>query len=140
MPLAAASILTPATINSRIKITRTTQEGKTCNSIKATRAAKTKILSARGSMNLPKFVISFRLLAKYPSTLSVSDSTIKIASATQGLIKSMPPLGSIQDAQGDIKATTKTGTNKILIIVTILALVHIVFFGLVFPIINNSPN
>lgn len=137
MPLEAASIRTPATINSRIKIIKTTHEGKTCSSIKTTRAAKTRILSARGSINFPKSVISFRLLAKCPSTLSVIDKITKITSATQGFRKSRPPLLSIHEGHGDKRATTKTGTNNIRMIVTMFAAVQIelVFLFLVI----NSP-
>lgn len=138
MPLAAASILIPAIINSRIRIINTTQEGKTFNSTKAINAANTKILSAKGSINLPKFVTWFLLLAKYPSTLSVTESTTKITKATQGLIQSSPPLGSIQFGQGEIKATTKTGTNNIRIIVTTFALVQMLFSSIFLATYNNS--
>lgn len=119
-------------------MTKTTQEGNTDNSTKTISAAKTRILSAKGSINLPKLVTSFLLLAKYPSKLSVKDKIKNNTNATHGLIKSRDPELSIQAGQGDNNAATKTGTKHILIIVTILALVKRVLFE-TFPIYITSP-
>ncbi len=63
-PSAAASMRMPATMNSRHRMMNTGQEGRTLSSMSTSSAAVVRILSARGSTNLPKFVTSFRLRAK----------------------------------------------------------------------------
>ena len=54
----------PDTMNSRVRMTSATQDGRMESSTSASSAAATSILSARGSMNLPKFVTSLRLRAR----------------------------------------------------------------------------
>ena len=63
-PLSAATMRMPDTMNSRAKMMSTGQEGRTLSSTSARSAAQTRILSASGSMNLPKFVTSPRLRAR----------------------------------------------------------------------------
>ena len=64
VPLLAATMRTPETMNSRATMMSATQLGSDPSSINAKRAAMTRILSASGSMNLPKSVTSPRLRAK----------------------------------------------------------------------------
>ncbi len=63
-PLLAATMRTPDTMNSRASMTSTGHDGSTASSTRASSAAATSILSASGSMNLPKSVTSPRLRAK----------------------------------------------------------------------------
>ena len=63
-PWLAATMRMPETMNSRARMTITTHEGSTESSTSASSAAATSILSASGSMNLPKVVTSPRLRAK----------------------------------------------------------------------------
>ena len=63
-PSLAATMRTPETMNSRARMTSTTQLGSDPSSTSARSAAATRILSASGSMNLPKSVTSPRLRAK----------------------------------------------------------------------------
>ena len=49
---------------------------------RSTKAEVTRSLSAMGSMNLPKFVTSLRLRARWPSTQSVAAATMKSSVGT----------------------------------------------------------
>ena len=74
----------PEITNSRIRTIKTTQVDKLPVSTRATKAVITKILSARGSINFPKLVTILKLLAIYPSKLSLKDKSIKIPKAIAG--------------------------------------------------------
>jgi len=63
-PSEAASMRRPDTMNSRVRMMSATHEGKIWSSHNARSAAATRILSASGSMNLPKFVTSPLLRAR----------------------------------------------------------------------------
>ena len=65
--LANAVNLKPVITSSLAIIITTIQAGINFISTNAKKAARVRILSARGSINLPKFVTSPLLLAKYPS-------------------------------------------------------------------------
>ena len=63
IPSDAANVLNPETANSLAIITTTIQPDIKCISDKETNAAVTNNLSANGSINFPKLVIWFLLLA-----------------------------------------------------------------------------
>ncbi len=67
IPPAAHNSLIPVINNSRLKIIIIIQAGISLSSTKARNAASTRILSAMGSMSLPKLVIKFLFLAIRPS-------------------------------------------------------------------------
>ena len=75
VPLLAATMRMPETMNSRARMMSTGQPGSTASSTKAMSAAVTRILSARGSMNFPKFVTRFLARAILPSSISVRLAT-----------------------------------------------------------------
>ncbi len=64
VPSADATIRRPLTMNSREMMTNAIHAGSTSSSTSASSAAVTSSLSASGSMNLPKVVISLRERAR----------------------------------------------------------------------------
>lgn len=87
MPSAAAMALKILTINSLDKMMITTQALINPSWTKQTKADVTSNLSAKGSINLPKFVINLYFLARYPSKKSVKDARANTINAH----KSYPP-------------------------------------------------
>ena len=123
-PWLAATMRMPDTMNSRVRMTSATHEGSTPSSMSASRAAATRILSAKGSMNLPKFVTSPRLRARYPSRPSVAASRMKMPAAIQGFDASASAQNGKYSGQGLMMATTNTGTRQMRSSVTTFAGVH----------------
>ena len=80
-PLSLATIRRPLTANSRSSTTSRAQPAICPISTNQTMAAVTSILSARGSMNLPKSVMRFRFRAIFPSNMSVRLATMKMPRA-----------------------------------------------------------
>ena len=64
VPLLAATMRMPETMNSRVRMMSAGHDGSTPSSISDSSAAATRILSASGSMNLPKSVTSPLLRAR----------------------------------------------------------------------------
>ena len=83
MPSFAATSLKPLMINSLLMITITPHTGIGLSGIdtKHMSAVLTSSLSASGSINFPKFDTRLYFLAINPSSVSVSDAMIKIATA-----------------------------------------------------------
>ena len=82
-PFSAATSLKPLIMNSLAIMITTIHDGILPRSIRQIMALHTSSLSAKGSINLPKFVTRLYFLAIFPSSISVRDATIKIASATR---------------------------------------------------------
>ena len=80
-PLSLAIIRRPLTANSRSSTTSSAQAGILPCSTNHSIAAVTKILSARGSANLPKSVTRLYFRAIFPSSRSVRLAMIKMARA-----------------------------------------------------------
>ncbi len=75
IPFSAAMRRKPLIINSRAMIMMTNHAGRRLRSIIQIIAEHTSNLSARGSINLPKFVTRLFLRARYPSNQSVTLAT-----------------------------------------------------------------
>src|SRR5699024_1419014 len=71
----------PLIMNSLAMMTITTQAGSCPEGIRQIMAEHTRSLSARGSMNFPKFVTRFLALAIFPSSMSVRLAAQKITRA-----------------------------------------------------------
>ena len=80
-PFPAARVRRPVMASSRAMMRNTTQAGTFRNSTKARRAAVTRSLSARGSMNFPKSVTMLCFRAMCPSRASVMDARAKMIRA-----------------------------------------------------------
>lgn len=84
LPFELAINLSDVTKNSLDKITITITTSINFKLKRQSKADITSILSARGSMNFPKFVTKLYFLAIFPSIASVIDATIKI---TRDIVK-----------------------------------------------------
>ena len=121
VPLLAATMRMPETMNSRARMMSTGQPGSTASSTRAMSAAVTRILSARGSMNFPKSVTSPRLRARYPSIQSVQEMRMKIPAAMTHFASMVMPGRPTHSGQGLRIASTKTGTRQMRMSVTMFA-------------------
>ena len=110
-PCCAATSRKPLMMNSRATITMTTQSEIRWKYTRQIRAEQTRSLSARGSINLPKFVTILYFRAIRPSKKSVMQAAIKTPTAAyraQGSISS------------SIRNTIKTGIRQTRRIVSLL--------------------
>ena len=81
IPMDDAIALSPVMARSLPIITMAIHESTLLNSTSMISAARTRSLSATGSINLPKSVTCSHRLAMYPSNQSVNDAMIKIRAA-----------------------------------------------------------
>src|SRR5690554_6248176 len=78
MPSEAAKTRRPVTANSLAMMMMATHEEISPVSTRQIKAEQTNSLSAKGSMNLPKVVISLYFRAMWPSSMSVSAAITKM--------------------------------------------------------------
>ena len=123
-PWLAATMRMPDTMNSRVRMTSATHEGSTPSSMSASRAAATRILSAKGSMNLPKFVTSPRAARQVPVEAVGGGQQDEDAGGDPGLDASASAQNGKYSGQGLMMATTNTGTRQMRSSVTTFAGVH----------------
>ncbi len=102
-------VLKPETANSRQMIITTTHPEALPISTNGTNAAINNNLSAMGSINFPKVVTWFVLLAICPSSQSVKEASPKIRAARNEAI-----------LEGVIRKTTSNGSRKMRKIVILL--------------------
>src|SRR5699024_2146190 len=127
MPLSAATRRNPLMINSLAMITMVIHAASFPIAVKQIRAEHTRSLSAKGSMNFPKFVTRLYFLARYPSKVSVRLAATKI---TRAIHLSAAPVISY------IKKATKNG---IMITLVIVSLFGVFIFQLSYQIIFQCP-
>src|SRR2546425_7693898 len=108
-PCCPAATRSPLTANSRAMITIATQGSTLFRLTSEMSAAAIRSLSAIGSMTFPNVVTLRRDRARYPSSVSVTAATANTAAATH------EPCGVAWS-----RATTSTGTSRILISVSVL--------------------
>ena len=87
MPFSAAIRRNPEMMNSRATTIIVNQAGSSPKEVRQIMAEVTRSLSARGSMNLPKFVMRFLDRAIFPSAISVREAAMKMASATSRIVR-----------------------------------------------------